>query len=82
MRDAHLITNGEAAAILSLTPAAVLYIGRVRRQLTPHRRKRAVLFSLSEVETLRDQRAGQRKLGRPSGRDLLARRFEAVGVAS
>lgn len=70
-----LISQAETVAILSLTPAAGEYIALVRRPLTTHRRKRGLLYSLAEVHRLAQQRAGQPKFGRPSGRDFLQRRL-------
>jgi hypothetical protein len=70
----ELVSQPEAAALLGLTTSAIAYIAKVRRLLTRRRRNGQTFYSLREVEALRRQRAGQKKIGRPSGQDLLRRR--------
>lgn len=73
MKNVMLISQSEAGALLGLTPAAVAYNARVRRLLTPHRRKGRLLYDIAEIQAFAQQRG--RKTGRPSGKDLLQRRF-------
>ncbi len=72
----ELIPQAEATVLLGVTHPMMHYWAE-RKVLKRHYRRGKIFYRFGDILALRDARVGHKKVGRPSGRVLLDRRFAA-----